>query len=367
MYVHAQNSQLGIIPALTGAAGTALNIAQTFGIGRKKGQIQAIPRGTFLQYFPPGVNWNEVLSRSMNHPRLGRKTYREIFQWMLNRNDSWLIKNNVNNPDDYAAFIIYDQLSKGYGCNPKTRNKNSQSYKDCPKYLDNGINIFDVEALEQYALDKEFEARERQIKQQAQIQDRLQEEQKLAQSLANRGPNEMQYITDLKNILSPRVNPQSIDKMAKNYASAQVMAGAEASKLVRNAINNPAMWGGVLKGVLDYIIGNSNVPSHPAIMAVAEQMGYIKKPELVPVQEPVRTQTTPEPAPVQDKQPAAQPPAQVPQLPNVQPTSFMPIQPTTPAPTQQTGFMDNLPPWAIPAGLGALALVLVMGRGGGKK
>lgn len=354
MYMRPQDTQLGFVQALTGAAGTALNIAQSFGLGRKKGQIQAIPRGTFLQYFPPGVNWNEVLSRSMNHPRLGRKTYREIFQWMLGRNDSWLIKNNVNNPDDYAAFIIYDQLSKGYGCNPNTRNKNSQSYKDCPKYLDNGINIFDVEALEQHALDKEFEARERQIKQQAQVQQRLEKEQQLVQSLQQEARPQMDPFLEILRKLMPR-NLNGWQKFVNQGNYDMII-------LFANQQKNPEYI-----AALDWALQTPAYPHHEQLKAAAIKAGYIPDPAAqaqAAAPEPVKTTTTPQPAPPQDRQPAAQAPT--PTGGGVfQPTSFLPNQgasQTPAAPAQATGgFMDNLPPWAIPAGIGALALVFLMG------
>lgn len=154
MYVEQYNQQLGFIDAIF-AVGALKNL---FGFGKKKRarkQNVAENTGLYTAAFMPGTDFSSTLDLSPAlsgyGKRQGAKTLREDFDAMFAHKDSWLVKNGVATPDDYAAYTIMENIELGMTglCDPNQTNPNAINYKRCPTI--NGENVFRVMARQQAA------------------------------------------------------------------------------------------------------------------------------------------------------------------------------------------------------------------------
>lgn len=147
MYV--RNYELGFVEPVTAAITGIATLKNLFGFGKKKAarkQNVAQNKGLYTSAFPPGTNFDSTLDNTPALSGLGRRkgatTLREDYDAMFKHKDSWLVKNGVASPEDYAAYTVMEEIDKGTlnVCDPTNRNPNSKKYQRCPTL--NGENVF---------------------------------------------------------------------------------------------------------------------------------------------------------------------------------------------------------------------------------
>jgi hypothetical protein len=156
------DGRLGVDPVT--ATLTALSAASSAkslfsGAGGKKAARQAM-KGQQTAAFPPGTSFKKYLDMTMPHPNLGVKTHREIYQ--ARKDSNWMLSRGIGSEKDYGAYVALYMIENGH-CDPNVKNPNSPKYKNCPVFASNGINIFDVEALENYYKKDALKAEEQEL------------------------------------------------------------------------------------------------------------------------------------------------------------------------------------------------------------
>jgi hypothetical protein len=146
--------ELGFDPISTIFTGAALK--NVFGIGKKKAardQNVSTHKGFYTSQFPPQANFKPLLDRigaqSGLGKRQGAKNMREDYQAMFNHKDSWLVKNKVASPEDYAAYNVLQWINMDIGCD-KNAKPGTSEYAHCPRYLNTDISIFDTQRIQEY-------------------------------------------------------------------------------------------------------------------------------------------------------------------------------------------------------------------------
>ena len=129
------------------------------GAGGKQAARQAM-KGQQTAAFPPGTSFEKYLDMTMPHPSLGVKTHREIYR--ARKDSNWMLSRGIGSEKDYGAYVALFMIENGH-CDPNVKNTDSSKYKNCPVFASNGINIFDVQALENYYKKDALKAEEQKL------------------------------------------------------------------------------------------------------------------------------------------------------------------------------------------------------------